>query len=139
MTITVYNVFLNKMFQGIDLTTTPLRVTLLNSSYVPYKQHTAYSDIQSYEVVGSGFLSGGNPLSNTTIIELPGTDSFALDADDVIWSNSTITAKTIAIYEESSLDLLCSFVMDEEKSSENGDFIIQWSDSGIVKVLQQAS
>lgn len=137
MTITIYNVFLSKLFQGIDLSTLALRVALLNDQYVPAKNQTTFASISSYEISGSGYVAGGKLLENVTVNELLGADSFILEADDVVWDPSTITAKTIVIYEEVSNDLVTSFLMDANETSENGVFNILWSEEGVLKVSQQ--
>ncbi len=137
MDITVYNVFISKLFQGMDFSTIDIKAALLTSSYVPAKQHSTFADVDSYEVVGSGYVSGGKTLTGTSVQELIGQDAYVLVADDVSWDPSTITARVVVLYEESSSELICSFYLDEDEISDNGLFEIQWNVDGVIKVSQQ--
>ena len=134
MTTTVYNVFLSKLMEGINLETTAIRVALLNDQYIPSKSHAQYSDVSSYEITGSGYVAGGKLLSNVSVDNIMGTDSYSMSADDVSWDPSTITARVILLYEDVSKDLICSFVLDNDETSSNGEFTIQWNTDGILKV-----
>ena len=137
MTITIYNGFIEKLFGGIDLSTLAMKAALLNSTYVPAKQHTTFASINSYEVTGPGYTTGGQDLTGVSVSELIGQDAFRVDADDVSWTESTITARVVTLYEDVSDDLICSFYMDADEVSSNGLFEIQWHTDGVIKVSQQ--
>lgn len=137
MTITIYNGFISKLFQGLDLASLSVKAALLDSTYVPAKQHDTFTSIQSYEISGDGYITGGKALTGVSISELIGQDAYRMDADDVSWDPSTITARVVTLYEEASDDLICSFYMDADEISSNGIFEIQWHVDGVLKVSQQ--
>lgn len=137
MTITVYNGFIEKLFQGMDLSAITVKAALLNNTYVPAKQHTTFTSINSYEISGSGYVAGGKDLTGVVIEELIGQDAFVMNADDVNWDPSTITARVVVVYEDATDDLICSFYMDADEISDNGLFEIQWNADGVIKVSQQ--
>ena len=58
----------------------------------------------------------------------------ALDADDVTWSNSTITAAYAVVYDADSGKLICLIDFDGEEESSDGDFTIEWHADGIFKL-----
>ena len=137
MTITIYNGFISKLFQGMDLSSISIKAALLNSTYVPAKQHDTFASISSYEITGSGYIAGGKALTGVIIEELIGQDAFVMNADDVSWDPSTITARIITLYEEVTNDLICSFYMDADEISDNGIFEVQWHVDGVLKVSQK--
>jgi hypothetical protein len=60
------------------------------------------------------------------------------DADDVVWTSSTITARGAVLYKDtgtpSTSPLICYIDFGSNKSSNGADFTIQWSSSGILKL-----
>ncbi len=137
MTITIYNGFISKLFQGMDLTAITVNAALLNDTYVPAKQHDTFTSINSYEISGTNYVAGGKALTGVVIEELIGQDAYVMNADDVSWDPSTITARVVTLYEDASDDLICSFYMDADEISDNGLFEIQWNTDGVLKVSQQ--
>ncbi len=137
MNITIYNGFIEKLFQGMDMSAITIKAALLDNTYVPAKQHDTFTSINSYEISGTGYVSGGKALTGVVVEELIGQDAFVLNADDVSWDPSTITARVVTLYEEATDDLICSFYMDADTVSDNGLFEIQWNTDGVLKVSQQ--
>ena len=136
----VYNSFKKKIMDGsIDLDTDTIKVALVTSSYSPDKDnHDFFDDVQSYEVSGDGYTAGGATLNNKSVTQDNTNDRGVFDADDVTWSNSTITARGAVLYKDtgdpSTSPLICYFDFGEDKSSSNGDFTIQWNADGILYI-----
>lgn len=133
----VYNSFKRDSMVGVfNLSADTLNVILVTSAYVPdIDLHTKYSDITN-EVVGVGYVTSGKTLAGVTVsADLINNDA-ALNANDVDWVSSTITAAGAVIYKVGSLpnnSPLIGYVdFGGTKSSSNGDFIIQWNTAGIL-------
>lgn len=133
----VYNSFKKDSMVGtFNLLSDTLKVVLVTSGYTPnIDTHTKYSDITN-EVVGVGYTTSGITLTGVTVSDDLAGDKAVLDANDVTWSSSTITATAAIIYKADSTPALSPLIgyidFGDSKSSSNGDFIIQWNASGIL-------
>ena len=133
----VYNSFKkNSMVGSINLSADTLKVILVTSAYTPdIDTHAVYSDITG-EVVGAGYTTSGATLSGVTVTTDLTNDRAVLDANDVTWASSTITAAGAVIYKygatPSSSPLIGYVDFGGSKSSSNGDFMIQWNTDGIL-------
>ena len=83
---------------------------------------TAYTT--SNEVTGTGYLAGGNVLTNVTPTN-SGTTAFA-EFGDRNWPTSTITARGALIYNDTASGDPTLLVLDfgSDKSSSSGDFSV---------------
>ena len=83
---------------------------------------TAYT--ATNEVVGTGYTTGGNTLTNIEPTS-SGTTAF-LDFADTTWSSATITARGALIYNSSAAGNPAVAVLDfgADKTSTNGDFTV---------------
>lgn len=105
-----------------------LRVALLNSSHVEDETDTVWADVSANEVSGTGYTAGGQALTGVAAAQSAGVNIVYLDANDVVWSGATITARYAVIYDVSNGNqLVCSIDFGEDKTSTAGDFTIQWS------------
>lgn len=136
MASTIYNRFfrnaaLGKMIWSGDC----LKVALLTSTYTISRAHTAFSSVSAYQAVGTGYTAGGKTATGCTVTEATATK---LDASDVTWPSSTITARFAAIHNVTSprSGLVCVFEFTENKSSSSGNFTLQWNASGIMTLQQ---
>ncbi len=143
MTITVFNTFLEKLLNGdSELDTLALRVALFTNAYTPAKTDLTYTAIAGANEVsasGTNYTTGGALLTGVTVGELVGQDAWSMNADDVSWTASTITARVIVVYEDVSKDLVTAFKLDTDVISTNGLWEIQWHEDGVVKVSQQVA
>jgi hypothetical protein len=133
----VYNSFKrDSMVGAFNLSADTLKVVLVTSAYVPdIDTHSKYSDITD-EVVGVGYTTSGSTLAGVVVsADLTG-DKAVLDANDVTWASSTITAAAAVIFKQNSTPALSPLIgyidFGGSKSSSNGDFVIQWNTSGIL-------
>jgi hypothetical protein len=84
---------------------------------------TVYSSTN--EVVGTGYTAGGNTLTNIDPTT-SGTTAFA-DFADTTWTDATITAAGALIYNSSQSNKAVAVLsFGGDKTSTNGDFVIQF-------------
>jgi hypothetical protein len=82
------------------------------------------------EVSGSGYTAGGNTLTNIDPTT-SGTTAFT-DFADTTWSSATITANGALIYNTTTdggsgtTNAVCALAFGGDKTSTNGDFVIQF-------------
>jgi hypothetical protein len=140
MASAIYNEF-KKEIGVIDWATASVKVMLVDSSYaLDIDAHSFKNNIDDLgvEVTGDGYTAGGQALANKAITRDDANDWSTFDADDSVWSNSTITARGAVVYYDtgdattSTLIAYVDFVTD--KSSSAGDFIIQWHTDGIYRI-----
>lgn len=129
-----YNSFKRDIANGtIDLDTNIIMCALVDATYVPnVDTHTLYSHITG-EVVGTGYTAGGQALAAKTVTVDNANDVSIFDADDVTWAASTITARGAVLYKDTG-ELISYFDFGVDKSSSNGDFIVQWNAGGILTI-----
>ena len=124
--------------EGLNWTNDTIKVMLCSSSYVPNQDtHQFISDITG-EISGTGYTAGGETLTNKTITYDSETNQTVLDADDVTWSNATLTARYAVIYKDTGVpttSLLLGYIdFGTDVSSTNGNFTIQWDTNGIFTI-----
>lgn len=97
------------------------KIAMYTSSATIGASTTVYS--ATNEVSGTGYVAGGNSLTNVTP-SLSGTTAIT-DFADTTWSSSTITARGALIY-NSGASNKSVIVLDfgSDKSSTSGDFTI---------------
>jgi hypothetical protein len=137
----LYGQFLSQALnKEIDFDTDTIKVALLTNAYTPDQDaHNYYDDVVANEVTGTGYTAGGNTLANKTNSYNSATNVIVLDADDVTWSSSTITARYAVIYDASpatnaTRPLIGYVDFGSDQSSSNGNFTITWDATGIVRI-----
>ena len=133
------NFLLKALNKEVDFDTDTIKVALLTSSYTPNQDtHDYFNDVSSNEVTGTGYTSGGITLASKTATYDSGTNVIVLDAADVTWSSSTITARYAVVYDSTgtaSTSPLIGYVdFGSDQSSTNGNFTITWDSTGIVRI-----
>lgn len=137
----LYGQFLLKALnKEVDWDTDTIKVALLSSTYTPDQDaHDYWDDVSAAEVTGTGYDAGGKTLTTPTGSYDGATNVVTLNADDVTWENSTITARYAVIYNDSgataSDKVLIGYVdFGSDQSSSNGNFTITWDATGIVRI-----
>lgn len=133
----VYNSFKQGLLAGsFNLTATnAIKVALVTSGYTPsIDNDSLFTDVTD-EVTGIGYSAGGKALSNVTITQNNTTDLGYLDADDVTWTTSSLTARAAVLYQVSDGKLICYIDFGSDKISQIGSFTIQWNTSGIINLI----
>ena len=120
----------------LDLDTDVIKIALYTSAATLSAATTVYST--SNEVVGTGYVAGGNTLAGATI-STSGTTAF-VDFADTVWSTATITARGALIYDSSKANRAVA-VLDfgADKTSTSGDFTIQFpandASNAIIRII----
>ena len=133
------NFLLKALNKEVDFDSDTIKVALLSSSYTPDQDaHDYFNDVSTYEVSGTGYTTGGITLSSKTATYDSATNVIVLDAADVTWSSSTITARYAVVYDATgtaSTSALIGYVdFGSDQSSTNGNFTITWDSTGIVRI-----
>lgn len=122
-----------------------LRAVLVTSSWTPAPQSdTVWSGVSTNEVAnGNGYTTHGKALTTISITK-SGSDVF-LDADNLAWTSSTITAKYLVIVKDANADnalagtdVIVGYVDLEtgggSVSSTAADFSVNMNASGLLKI-----
>lgn len=142
----IMKTFKQGLFQGdFDMDNGVFYVALtsgtLNVSTTTLEDMRNFSAVQNagYETTGYNgvYTSGGSQL-NTSAITLNGSNAI-WDASNVTWSSSKITSDGCVIYlsgndHPNNSRLVCFITFSSEKTSNNGDFTIQWNSAGILNL-----
>lgn len=135
----IYNSFKRDIMNGsIDLDTDTIKIALVTSSYTPDQDaHDNFDDVTN-EVSGTGYTAGGASLANKAVTADNTDNEGVFDADDVVWSTSTITARGAVVYKStgtpSSSKLICYFDFSTDQISSGGNFTIQFNSEGILNL-----
>lgn len=99
------------------------KIALYTSSATLGASTTAYS--ATNEITGTNYTAGGETLTSVSPTT-SGTTAY-VDFADVTWANSTITANGALIYNANSSNAsVITLAFGSDKSSSNGDFVIQF-------------
>ena len=130
--------FLSVFNDEIDWDSDTIKVALATDTYTPDQDVHDYFDDVTNEVSGTGYTAGGATLASKTKAYDAGTNVMKLDAADVTWASSSITARYAIVYVStgtaSTSALICYVDFGADVTSTNGDFTITWSADGIAKV-----
>lgn len=130
---------LKALNKEIDYDTDTIKVMLCTSAYTPNQDtHVYLSDVTS-EVTGTGYTAGGAALASKTITYTGATNVIMLDAADVTWASSTITARYAVIYDDTpattaTKPLLGYVDFGVDQTSIAGNFTITWDAAGLFTI-----
>jgi hypothetical protein len=120
----------------IDVVNDTLKIALYTSNATLNDTTTIYSSVN--EVVGSGYIAGGNTLTSATI-GTSGTTAFVSFANTT-WSASTITASGALIYDSSKANRAIAVLsFGSNKSSNNSNFVIQFPPNDVTSAILRIS
>lgn len=131
---------LKALNKEIDWDTDTIKVMLCTSTYTPDQDSHIYKSSVTNEVAnGNGYTTGGATLANKTITYTGATNVIKLDADDVTWTTSTITARYAVVYDDApatdaTKPLLGYVDFGQDFSSSNGNFTITWDSAGLFTI-----
>lgn len=116
-----------------------IKVALLADTYTPDQDaHDFFDDVSAHEVSGTGYTAGGVALVGKSFSYTGATNNIVLDADDVTWPNSTITARYAVVYKDtgtaSTSPLLGLADFEQNETSSAADFTVSWDAAGILRV-----
>lgn len=140
MASVIYNSFKRDIMNGsIDLDTDTIKVMLVTSTYTPDQDaHTKRSDITN-EVSGTNYTAGGSALANKAVTADNTDNEGVFDADDLVWTTATITARGAVLYKSrggasSADELICYIDFGSDITSTAADFTIAWATEGILNL-----
>ena len=133
------NALLKALNKEVNYLTDTIKVMLCTSIYVPDQDAHIYKSSVTGEVVGTGYVAGGATLTDKTMVYVAGTNTITLDATDVTWATSTITARYAVIYDaQTAVDatsVLLGYVdFGADQISSIGNFTITWDVLGLFAV-----
>ena len=132
-----YN-FMTSNVNALNSTLTDIRVALLSSAYTADVQNDDnWGEISSLEITGNNYSSPGAELTTKSVTA--SGQEVVFNADDVTWSNSSITAYYAVVFDNTSTaaankKLLSYTDFGGAKIADGGDFTIQWSTAGIFSI-----
>lgn len=130
---------LHLMNKRIDLINDSIKVMLTTSTYTPNQDTHDFKDDVTNEVTGTGYTATGVALTTKTVTYTAGTNVTMFDADDAVWSSSTITARTAVVYDatpasDATRPLICYQQSDADIVSTGGEFRVAWAAAGICTI-----
>lgn len=131
----------NLFAKNIDYLVDDVKVALLGESYVPDQDaHDFFDDVSASEIAGTGYTAGGLSLTGKTSVYDAVTNTVKLDADDVIWPGSTLTAYYAVFYIETAGlpgtdPLLCYWDFGIGVSSVAAPFTLTIAAAGLVTAV----
>lgn len=123
----------------IDLDSDVLKVMLVTSAYTPNQDTHQYKSSVTNEVTGTGYTAGGATLTGVTVAYDTTTNTLTLDANDVTWAASTITARYAIFYDstpatDATRPLIAYWDFGQDEISASGNFTLTISGSGIATI-----
>lgn len=113
--------FKKELYQGVhDLTTDVLKIALYTANADLNADTTAYTTAD--EVVGSGYVAGGQTLTGVTI----GSSGYTafVDFADVVWSPASFTTRCALIYNSSKANRAIAVLDFGSDKTASTNFII---------------
>ena len=133
------NMLLKALNKEVDWDSDTIKVMLCTSAYTPNQDTHIYKSSVTNEVTGTGYTAGGATLASKTITYDTATNVVILDAADVTWASSTITARYAVVYDDAGASdatkVLLGYVdFGSDQSSTAGNFTLTWDATGIFRV-----
>ncbi len=137
VTAKLYGNFLKECLdKQVDFVADSVKVMLCTALTIDQDNDVNLADATKTEVSGTGYTAGGKAITTPAVTYTGATNVIKLDADDVTWGSSTITASYALIYDDTatSKTLIGYIDFGESLSSSNGDFKIQWDAAGMATI-----
>jgi len=130
----------------IDILSDTIKVMLCTSVYVPDPDTHKFKSSVTNELPGTGgYTTGGVTLAGKTLTYTAAGNFLVFDANDVVWSASTLSNARIAvIYDDRAAaagdkELIGFIDFGADMSSAGVDFSIIWDAAGIFKITVAAA
>jgi len=122
--------------RDFDFANDEFKVALVTAAYAPDKDtHEFFADITN-EVSGANYIASGSALENIVLSQDDENDRAILDADNLVWSVASFTARAAVIYKNTgsaaTSPLLAYIDFEEDLEAAGEDFILQWHEDGII-------
>lgn len=124
----------------VDWDTDTIKAMLVTGYVFDQDVHDFLNDIGATEVTGTGYTAGGLTLGSKTRTLDAASNEVRLDAADLQWTGSTISATGLIIYKSrggaSSADELISYLdFGGTVASTASTFDVVWPSSGVLKYV----
>lgn len=124
----------------VDWPADTIAVTLHTSAFTFDQDAHDFRNDLTNEVSGTGYTAGGVNLANKSVTYDTATNKTILDADNISWTTSTITARGAAVQKviggATSADPLLSYIdFGSDQSTVAGTFAINWPADGVLHVV----
>ena len=132
----IYNSFINAFLtQSINLTDPDFeyRVVLLSDEYTPDAADSSYDELSraGFEIVGDNYIEGGERITFTSNTE---ENTLNFLGSRVGWTEATFSARYAIIYRISDGLLISCYDFGEEKTVDEGDFVINWDEINTISL-----
>ena len=132
-------VFLSAFNKEIDWDSDTIKGMLCTSTYSPDQDTHRYKSSVTNEVSGTGYTAGGLTLASKAITYTAATNVFAIDAADLVWSNATISARYLVVYDDTpatdaTKPLIALYDFDTMISSTAANFTVTFDAAGLATV-----
>jgi len=126
----------NWMAGVVDMVNDTIKIILLTSTHTFDADHDILTDVNTNEISGTGYSTGGNTLSGKTVTQDDTNDLAVFDATDTSWTTATFTARHAVLVDDtvSGDPLLCSIDFGTDKTVTGGTFTISFSSNGIIRI-----
>jgi len=117
-----------------------IKVMLCTNLYTPDQDaHDYKNDVTNEVAAGNGYTAGGATLGGKTLTYDGPSNTWKFDANDVVWSASTITARYAVLYDDTpatdaTKPLIGYLDFGQDLSSSAGNFTITWATEGIFTI-----
>lgn len=134
----LFNSALKNAFSGNVnlLSLNNVKIMLLDNSIAPSQSTWEFADIITNEISSAEYTPGGAVLQNVILNTI--NSKFTIDADDVVWSGASFTARYAVIYQDTgvpSTSPLISYIdFGNDISVVGDDFKIFFDIMGIITI-----
>ena len=136
----LFNSFPEYLVKGdMDFNTDTFMMALIADSYTPDATDIVWAEVEEQEVVGDGYVSGGNEVTSMTVSH-PSAAVTKVTGTIAAWTAATFTARYAVMYNSTSSPTRVAFLFDfgENKSVTAGTFQLTANASGLFTIQQSA-
>lgn len=133
------NAFISAFNKLMDIDSDTIKCMLTTSTYTPDQDAHDFKNDVTNEVSGTGYTATGTTLTTPVQAYTGATNVWNFDADDALWTTSTITARIAVVYDstpgtDATRPLISYVDFGGDQTTNAADFKIVWAAGGIVKV-----
>jgi len=139
VTARLYGPALTSLAAGsINFTGSTVKAMLCTSAYTPNQDTHQFKSSVTGEVSGTGYTAGGVTLASKTVAYDTASNTLTLDAADLSWPSSTITARYLVFYVSTGTDatspLIAYVDFGADVTTTNGTFTYTLPATGLVQL-----
>lgn len=104
----LYDAVRASLLRGESPLTAPLRVVLVSESYAPSFSHSAWSEVQAHQIIGTGYQFGGKPLPPPVGVATYDRTAWLTVGGPLTWLGCSFDAKYAVFVRSAVPDILPS-------------------------------